>query len=303
MKKFIYTPLTAVSVVNPSYFDFLYDEKFRYTMPDLVFKNSLIFEGRKYGLDTEILFPINLESEWDSIKEAVECGKQLKEMFSPSEVVYENGVIVLDGKIFFKGLNGEVGGLSSEIIKPDYNKMLGDYIETVYEYLKPDNKKFVDYFINIYNEKGWNLNYGTVNNAVEGIGIKIEGTESLYYNKLSVMLHDITKCPDMFRDYQIMEEVIEYDKENNLDLENQLSSINKQELFHNICEQYIGYNETETYFWDSCVKATPQVTDYTDSEVKGKFWIMKGGRITVSLFFDLSNFLVRIPLKIKVEIY
>src|SRR5258708_1935801 len=80
---FIYSEITALAYTNPSFFDFLNDERWKYLTQDSVLNNSILFELQKWNielLDKDII-NICVEEHWDFLQASYKIALQLKSRF------------------------------------------------------------------------------------------------------------------------------------------------------------------------------------------------------------------------------
>lgn len=218
---FIYSEITALVYYNPTFFEFLKDERYKYIMNDSVINNSLMFEFSKHNISfISKIVEINIERDWLYLQDCYEMGIRLKSVipFADRISVKDDGlefysddkiIIFRDKKIsdaitlvdFEKIFNLETNNLYNTNI----NSFIGLYINHLKNYLKPLYLNGLNYFLNIFYEKYLDLNWTNFKNfKVDGLGYRNDDMPRLYYNCLADFCKDVIDIRNAFRDYELM---------------------------------------------------------------------------------------------------
>lgn len=219
---YIYSELTALAYFNTEFFSFLNDEKFKYTLQDNVFNNSLFYELQKWNIILKKdIIKVCVEKDWQWLKDCFEVSLNLKKIIKDS-----SEIIIKDKLLIFKqGEQKEIifrdKILSDMITKNDLEKSLHVEIMTLYSnnidslivlfinhiknYLKPEFLIGINYFLDVFREKYIQLNWNNYKNfKVSGLGFRKDELPKLCYNNLGDYCKDLIFYKEAFREYDLM---------------------------------------------------------------------------------------------------
>jgi hypothetical protein len=232
----IYSEITALCYMNPMFFDFLNDDRWKYLTHDSVFNNSLHYELQKWNielLDKELLY-ICIEEHWDFLKSSYKIALELKSKFPESTkiLVAPNilNFVIGDNTIIFRDkiqidMITQIDlekVLEIEAIKL-YNKnvdsLINIYVNHLKSYLKPSYLDGLNYFLDIFYEKQMELNHFNFKNyKIDGLGYRHDSMPRLYYNNLAEYCKDLIEFSEAFREYSLMLDSWKHIKNNNLNI-------------------------------------------------------------------------------------
>ncbi len=235
---FIYSEITALAYINPQFFDFLQDERWKYLTNDSVLNNAITFEIQKHNielLDKELTI-ICLEKYWDYLQASYKVALQLKSRFPDCNkiLVSNNKVmnfIIGDTTVIFRDkilidmitqldLEKCLGVETVKLYNQNIDSLITLYINHIKSYLKPQYLEGLKYFLDIFYEKNMELNwYNFKNFKSENLGFRQEAMPKLYYNNLSDYCKDLIKFEPAFRDYSLMLDAWKEIKNNTLNKE------------------------------------------------------------------------------------
>lgn len=219
---FIYSELTALAYMNPTFFDFLKDERWRYLTQDSVLNNSILFELKKWNieiLDKELI-NVCVEKDWDYLQSLYKVALQLKSRFPDCNkiIVAPNilNIIIGENTIVFRDkiqtdmitqldLEKVLGVDTIKLYNKNIDSLIVLYISHLKNYLKPAYLEGLNYFLDIFYEKSLDVNwYNFKNFKVDGLGYRKDDMPKLYYNNLAEYCKDLIIFEPAFRDYSLM---------------------------------------------------------------------------------------------------
>lgn len=241
LEDFLYSEITALVYFNPLFFDFLKDEKYKYLMNNSVFNNELLFEYPKHNITFKSKIEVNIEEHWNFLQKCYDIGTRLKSVIVSTNniVVYDDYLVFVsdENHIVFRDKNKEdmitlndFETLFKTDINSLYNKNIDSYcfifINHLKNYLKPQYLYTLNYFLEIFYDKNLEINWNNYKNfKVDGLGIRNDSMEGLYYNNLANFCKDVIVMEDAFRDYNLMISAWKEIKNNTLNKEYLLSII------------------------------------------------------------------------------
>jgi hypothetical protein len=265
---FIYSEITALCFMNPTFFDFLNDERWKYLTQDSVFNNSLHYELKKWNielLDKEEIC-VCIEEHWDFLKASYKIALELKSRFSeidkilvaPKVLNFKKGdeTIIFRDKIQVDmitqlDLENVLDCKISTLYTKNVDSLVNLYIEHLKSYLKPSYLEGLLYFLDIFYEKSMDINYYNYKNyKIDGLGYRNEFMPKLYYNNLSEYCKDLLFIKDAFRDYNLMFDSWKNIKNNTLNKEYLLPIFKnkiKEDSFLFLIEKYYSLANKDYY--------------------------------------------------------
>lgn len=188
-----FSEIAAHMVANPMFYDFLNYEKNRYTITT-EFENMFIYDIRNYNIkiDKTPIFPIDIENEWDMLKDTFSVMNILREKITYNEIVVREDYIMFDTTIYKKFdsvIEYDILNIHENI---NIISKLDIFINIIKQYIKPE---YIEY-----------LNTLKTNNH-SSIGIRIETLPLLYYNNIIDYIKDVVSYKDAFRDYDLFKEI------------------------------------------------------------------------------------------------
>lgn len=265
---FVYSEITALVYFNPSFFDFLKDEKWKYLTNNNVFNNSINFEFQRWNIiiNNRNIVNIIVEKDWDFLKKCFDTGILLRERIAVSDN------IIVDHKSLTFNINNESiifrdKNIEDWITSTDLEKLLGKSVESLYSklidslisifishiknYLKPDYLLGLDYFLDIFFEKRMEINWINYSEfKLNNLGFRKDDMPKLYYNNLLDYCNDLFYIKNAFRDYELMMDTWKSIKNNTLNKDYLLNifkqSIVKEE-YKEILAKYYSLSDKDYY--------------------------------------------------------
>jgi hypothetical protein len=283
---FIYSEITALAYFNPYFFDFLNDERYKYTMNDSVLNNSLLFEFPKYNITfISKIVKISVEKDWEYLKMCIEMASRLKfvipnveriEVVDDSLIFHTNNDIITfrDKKIsdaitlidFEKIFKNQ----TTELYNNNIDSFINLYINHLKNYIKPLYLNGLNYFLNTFYEKYLEMNwYNFKNFKVDGLGYRNDNMPKLYYNCLADFCKDVIDVRDAFRDYDLMLSAWKDIKNNTLNKEYLLpmikDKITKDDFIFILSKYYSLDNDSYFRESDGELLNLPSIEDFKKS--------------------------------------
>jgi len=327
----LYSAITALAIVNPTFFDFLNDNKQRYFYHDRSFWQAFILElkiQRNIKLKKEHLLNIkgiSIENDWAKLKKCVNVAEKIKNKFFNIKEIWineNNEMIVVtnnsknifrdkksDDKIVQSDLEDVLGFSTRNIYSNEkWDKLILKFINLLKNELKPTFLKALEYFTDQIFEKQLNINWEIYKNfKVDGLGIKLDMLPKLYYNKLYDYCIDVTENKNAFRDYNFFIDKW-YDIKNtilNKDIIFNLYNQNKKnriDSITNIIQKEFSLGNKKYYHFDSNLNITelpPKQSLNIENGMKihEKFWINEKKSLILELYKDSFSLKILIGLK------
>ena len=215
---FIYSEITALAYMNPEFFNFLSDERWKYLTQNSVLNNALTFEYDKCNIIiNKNIIEISIEEHWNFLKDCYKIAMELKNKIPDvTKIIVDDkalsfisgsNIIVLRDKFLTDMITQVEKSLGIELIKL-YNKNIDSLIDLFFihlkTYLKPLYLEGLKYFMDIFYEKQLDLNWSSYKNfKVNGLGYRMDTMPKLYYNNLADYCKDLILIPDAFREYNL----------------------------------------------------------------------------------------------------
>jgi hypothetical protein len=290
---FLYSELLALSYCDVEFLKFVNEERNRYLMNDKVFQNQFIYELRKHNVKIEegkeTIFPICIEKDWDYLKDVYECSIAIKKEIPACEeiVVKKDNCLLFDNKIVggksktdmitITDLEQALGTTKQEIYESDFDSLVAEFIITLQQYMKPEFLGHLNYFLDIFEESGLDMNYSNYKNfKVQGLGERVDELPKLCYNNLADFCNDVISYEPAFRDYSLMLDVWEQFKHETFNIGILIPLIqgkDKTEGFKNLVCKIYGLKDMEFYRFDSKNKAVflPSKSEYQCNDLTEKY--------------------------------
>lgn len=264
----MYSEVFALMFMNPDFFTFLNDERWKYLLNNNVFNMSLNFEYDKYSINIEkVKIFLNIEKDWDSLKKCYEISFLLKEkigeitnVFVKSKEIsfYKNEEYfifrdrLITDTITLYDLEWFTGIQLNTLYTTNIDSLVNMFILHIKTYLKPDYLNGLLFFLDIFWERRLEINWFNYNNfKLDNLGFKKEDMPKLYYNSLIEFCKDIINIKEAFRDYDLMLETWKSIKNNNLN-KDYLLKIFKQSIdskkYPEFLSKYYSLNEKDYFY-------------------------------------------------------
>ncbi len=219
---FIYSEITALAYMNPNFFDFLKDERWKYLTQDSVLNNSILFEIDKWNIELmdKELINICLEEHWDFLQDSYKVALELKKRFPAStKILVADKIlnfIIGDDTVIFRDkilvdmitqldLEKCLGIETVKLYNKNIDSLITLFISHLKNYLKPQYLEGLKYFLDIFYEKNMDVNwYNFKNYKVDGLGFRKDDMPKLYYNNLADYCKDLIVFEQAFREYSLV---------------------------------------------------------------------------------------------------
>jgi hypothetical protein len=219
---FIYSEITALAYMNPEFFQFLNDERWKYLTDNSVLNNSITFELQKWNIELQDKEHLNIciEEHWDYLKDTYKVALELKSKFpTSSKIIVSERIlnfIIGDDTIIFRDkiiadmitlldIEKCLGVETVKLYNVNIDTFVKLYITHITSYLKPEYLIGLEYFLDIFYEKKLETNWFNFKNfKTDGLGYRNDNLPKLYYNNLADYCKDVLVFEQAFRDYSLM---------------------------------------------------------------------------------------------------
>lgn len=258
----LYSEYLALYLVNPTFFDFLNDEKWKYFLNNEVFYNSTIYELNNWkNIKVQKEYTrIDILNDWSVLKQIPIIANQINYTSESDIVVAEDHILIgqdlyrpklKEDTITQTDLISVVSDLENIYTDNTYNAYLKLFISHIKNYVIPEYSIGINYFEQIFKEKGMILDFNNYSNyTTQGLGIRFDALPNLYYNNFMNLCIDLINYPPAFRDYQLMKDTWKHIKHSDLNIPlllPVLKNYNRDLAIKNFLEKYYSLSDYE-YF-------------------------------------------------------
>lgn len=230
----LYSAMTGLAIINPRFFDFLEDNKNRYTYLDRNFWQSFIMEirtNKKIKVSfkhIQDLKHISIEEDWLELRQCIKAANIIrKKYFNIRRININDDLVVItdterirfkdkDYIIEEKDIEKVLGFNLSEIYTKDsWHNLIKQYVEIMKMYLNTEFGKVLQVFLDDMFEKQITLNWETFQkHKIKGLGVKVDSLPKLYYNNLYDFSEDVIYHQEAFREYELFLDIWKEKREN-----------------------------------------------------------------------------------------